>query len=149
MTCFFVSAKYSCSLRTSDPLDHQLSARIDAVDAVVSVLYPDLAIVPVDQPPQPVEEQASSRSERSLAYQIRMRSASVPSSSGLTSLTCCCSESSYCSVFGDLINRTPMRSTCASRRFLKPLNLRYPIMEITEATAICDGDRQMVMDFDR
>ena len=35
------------------------------------------------------------------------------------------------------------------RRFLKPLNPRYPIMEITEPTTICGVVRQLVMDFDR
>ena len=65
-------------MRTSDPPDHQLGARIDAVDAVLSVLYPDLAIVPVDQPPQSVEEQASLRSGCSVHY-ILVRFDDVPS----------------------------------------------------------------------
>ena len=37
----------------------------------------------------------------------------------------------------------------SSRRILKPLNPRYPIMEVAEVTQICGGVRQMVIDFDR
>ena len=35
------------------------------------------------------------------------------------------------------------------RRYLKPLNPRYPIQEITESAVICGVVRQLVMDFDR
>ncbi len=35
------------------------------------------------------------------------------------------------------------------RRFLKPLNPRYPITEITKSAVICGVVRQLVMDFDR
>ena len=35
------------------------------------------------------------------------------------------------------------------RQYLKPLNPRYPIMEITEPATICGVVRQLVMDFDR
>ena len=36
-----------------------------------------------------------------------------------------------------------------NRRYLKPLNPRYPIIEITEEITICGVVRQLVMDFDR
>ena len=35
------------------------------------------------------------------------------------------------------------------RRYLKPLNPRYPIIEATDETTVCGVVRQMVMDFDR
>jgi len=35
------------------------------------------------------------------------------------------------------------------RRYLKPLNTRYPIIEATNETAVCGVVRQMVMDFDK
>jgi SOS-response transcriptional repressor LexA len=33
-------------------------------------------------------------------------------------------------------------------RYLKPLNPRYPLMEIRESATVCGVVRQMVMDFD-
>ena len=36
-----------------------------------------------------------------------------------------------------------------NRRYLKPLNPRYPIIEITEEITICGVVRQLVMDFDK
>ena len=36
-----------------------------------------------------------------------------------------------------------------SRRYLKPLNPRYPIIEITEEIIICGVVRQLVMEFDK